>query len=63
METWYPDDLIDFWAHSKETDEMVWKKGEMIQYDEKSLIVMESIIFFRSSKSPFINKMVAEKHY
>ena len=35
MEMWYPDDLIDFWEHSKETDEEVWKKGEMIQYDRE----------------------------
>ena len=53
MEKWYPDDLIDFWVHSKETDEQTWKNGKMIQYDREIYDRNGEYHIFSIIKMPF----------
>ena len=52
-EKWYPDDLIDFWVHSKETDEQTWKNGKMIQYDREIYDRNGEYHIFSIIKMPF----------
>ena len=56
IEKWYGNDLVEFWNHSKETDEQVWENKEMIQYDREIYDRNGEYHIFSIIKMPFFHQ-------